>query len=317
MQEKSAGRVMNDPHLQKQFDRDGFARLALLGREEVDALRTELRALRPDDGFASDERRTGASYHCSFLDSSHAYRRQVSELLRRVFGPHVERLLAGYDILNCNLYVKPPGAGEFTIHQNWPAAELEETTVTIWCPLVDTSRKNGAIQLVPGSQKLFPHIETPGAPPYFTGFVDKLKRRHLEPVPTRAGDGIIFDDSLLHWSAANESDEPRVAIQLICIPRSVTPILFIPSGVDRFEKIAADSEFYLTHDAPDLYARQPHWRSLGFVPSRNRKISYREFRWALDAANRRRGRRSPARLNWLAKLFGATALQAKQEGETA
>jgi hypothetical protein len=295
--------VLNDVELQEQFERDGFVCLPLLGRDEIETLQTGLRALRPDDGFAPDERTTGASYHCSFLDTNLAYRRQVSELLRRVFQPHVERVLADYEILNCNFYIKPPGRGEFTVHQNWPGAELDVTTVTLWCPLVETRVENGAIRVVPGSQKLFPHIETAGVPGYFAGFVDKLKQRHLEPIAMQAGEAIIFDDSLLHWSGTNRSDEPRVAIQVSCIPRGTTPLFFIPSG-DGFEKIAADAEFYLTHQAPDLRARQPHWRSLGFVASRNRRISYREFRSALDAANSRRGRPVPARRSWLARLVG-------------
>jgi hypothetical protein len=286
--------VLNDQGLQEQFEQDGFVRLPLLGKDEIQVLRAELRELRPHDRFIPDERTSGASYHCSFLDTNLAYRRQVSELLRRVFQPHVDRVLAGYEILNCNFYIKPPGKGEFTVHQNWPGAELDVTTVTLWCPLVETRVENGAIRVVPGSQKLFPHIETAGVPGYFAGFAEKLKQRHLEAIPMGAGEAIIFDDSLLHWSGANRSDEPRVAIQISCIPRGTTPLIFIPSG-EGFEKIAADAEFYLTNQASDLRARQPCWRSLGFVPSPNRRISYREFRSALDAANSRRGRPAPAR----------------------
>jgi len=303
VEDRTADRVLKDPRLQEQFARDGFVRLALLGQEEVETLRNEVRALRPIDGFAPDERTTGASYHCSFLDTNRAYRREVAELLGRVFQPQIDRLLAGYQILNCNFYVKPPGTGEFTVHQNWPCAELDVTTVTLWCPLVDTRVENGAIHVVPGSQKLFPHIETPGVPGYFAPFVDKLKERHLEAVPMKAGEAIIFDDSLLHWSGRNMGDEPRIAIQIMCIPAGTTPFLFIPSG-NAFEKIAVDADFFLTHDAPELYTRHPHWRSLGFRPSSNRKISYREFRSTLDAANRRRGRTVPARHSWVAKLFG-------------
>jgi hypothetical protein len=221
-------------------------------------------------------------------------------------------VLAGYEILNCNFYVKPAGTGEFTVHQNWPSAELDETTVTLWCPLVDTQIENGAIRIVPGSHKLFPHIETPGVPGYFAGFVEKLKRRHLEAVPMKAGEAIIFDDSLLHWSGSNGTDQPRIAIQIACIPRGTTPLLFIPSG-GGFEKVAADTEFYLTNDAPDLYARQPHWRSLGFVPNLNRKISYREFRSALEGRPYGQGGRKPRR-NWLAKLFASRPPRAAAEG---
>jgi len=71
------------------------------------------------------------------------------------------------------------------------------------------------------------------------------------------------------WSANNDSDKARVAIQIACVPAEVQPVFFFfdPRQLDRFELAEAGQEFYLAPDISDLTQRQPHWRSLGFVNS--------------------------------------------------
>jgi hypothetical protein len=201
-------------------------------------------------------------------------------LITRVFAPHIEHHLDGYRILNCNFYVKPPGTGEFAIHQNWPAiADLNDTTVTVWCPLVDVVAENGALQLVEGSHKILPHVEGPNSPCYFTHFRRALIEKHLKPHPMNAGEALIFDDSLIHWSANNDSEHARVAIQILCVPADVQPVYFFfdPQHPQRFEIIQVNSEFFVSSHMMDLRARQPGWKSAGFVANKNRLITEHEF----------------------------------------
>jgi hypothetical protein len=266
--------ILADPTQNPDFRRKGYVKVPMLSAAEVAHLLDRLAELRPDDEFAG----RFTTYHCSFLDSNADYKRQTFELVKSVFESHVERLLHGFRLLNANFYVKPPGTGEFTVHQNWPAiSDLDDTTVTIWCPLGDVAESNGAIQVVEGSHKIVPHVETPNSSPYFQDFTQELIRDHLKPVEMTAGEALIFDDSLIHWSARNASDQPRVAIQALCIPVDATPAFFHKTEDSRFELIHADTEFFLTHDPPELYARQPQWQSLGFVEDRNRPVSLDDF----------------------------------------
>jgi hypothetical protein len=197
-----------------------------------------------------------------------------------VFAPHVDRYLSAYEILNCNFYVKPPRTGVFSIHQNWPAiVDLNDTTVTIWCPLVDVIASNGALQLVAGSHKILPHVEGPNVPGYFRSFREELIRDHLKAISTSAGEAIIFDDSMLHWSANNDSDVARIAVQILCVPADAQSAYFFndPKTPERFELIATDSEFFISTNIKDLTVRQHSWKSYGFVDNRNRYVSETEF----------------------------------------
>lgn len=285
--------VFREPKLQAAYEPVGHATVDLLSPTEVQGLLDELATLRPDDNFSPRHRSgKGFTYHCSFLDSNRDYRRQVHALIARYFASHIERILNGYRILNGNFYVKPPHSGEFVVHQNWPAiTDIEDTTVTLWCPLVDVVERNGALQVVSGSHKLLPHIEGMRNPPYFTNFRQTVIDKYLEPVPMKAGEGIVFDDGLIHWSANNDSDFPRIAIQILCVPIDSQPAYwhYDERHPERFELIDADSEFWMTTDVEALRTRDPRWKSLGFVPNRNRLLTEEEFSALLADGERIRG----------------------------
>jgi len=272
--------IFNDNRLQEAFMESGFVRVPMLSEAEVAHLLSRLANLRPDDNFNPEGHEGYMSYHCSFLDRNVKYKRETHQLITGVFRSAAARHLNGYEILNCNFYVKPPGTGEFVIHQNWPAiADLNDTTVTIWCPLVDVVERNGALQFVPGSHKILPHVEGPNCPGFFRDFRAALIEKYLKPVPMSAGEGLIFDDGLIHWSANNDSDVARIAIQILCVPGDAQPVYFFfdAGHPERFELIAVDSEFFITTDFEELLTRQPQWKSLGFVENRNRYPGEEEF----------------------------------------
>jgi len=48
--------------------------------------------------------------------------------------------------------------------------------------------------------------------------VPKLISDYLEPLETQAGDAVILDDSIIHYSAPNQTDGFRLTTQLILVP---------------------------------------------------------------------------------------------------
>lgn len=286
-------RILADPALDAAFGRDGYVAVPLLDDVEIAALLADIATLHPADGFAPDgSGRAGNTYHCSFLDASTAYKRATFDLLSRHFQRAVDRHLAGFRIVTANFYVKPPGRGDLRIHQNWPVLDLDQTSVTIWCPLVDVDERNGTLEVVPASHKLVPHIESATAPSYFSAFIERVPD-YMISLPVPAGSGFIFDDSLVHGSPANAGTRPRIAVQVMCIPKDATPVFFFKESEARFERIAADVDFYLDQDLEDIVVRRPEWQSLGHVDNRNRLLDEEEFAALLVA--RGRGERRTSR----------------------
>ncbi len=274
-------KIFLDGALQSRFVDSGFVQVPMLSPDEVAHILSRLETLRPADAFNPSGEDFGRTYHCSFLDKSHEYKRDTHELIKSVFKPHIDQYLNGYEVLNCNFYVKPPGTGEFVIHQNWPAiADMNDTTVTVWCPLLDVVAENGTLQFVEGSHKILPHVEGPMNPGFFDKIRDVLIAKYLKPNRMSAGEALIFDDGLIHWSANNMSDKARIAIQILCVPKDATPVYFFfdKNHPERFEIVKVDSNFFVDIDVAQLMTRQPEWESLGFVENKNRFITEEEFK---------------------------------------
>ena len=279
-------RVFKDAALQQNFIKTGYNTVNLLQPEQVQYILNAMQDLHPSDEFLpsgeeTDDLMDRVTYHCSFLDTNTEYKRQVHNLVREVFDQYVEKFLAGYRIVNANFYVKPPHQGKFAIHQNWPILDdLTDTSVTIWCPLQDTCVENGTLHVVKGSHKVYPHIEGVTLPSYFKGFEQALHDRWLTPLDVLAGDAVIFDDGLIHWTAFNHSDAPRIALQILCVPVDKQPVFFYhdpKNNPDELELFQADVDFFIDNHISDLLVRKSDWESLGFVKNTNRLITEEEF----------------------------------------
>lgn len=270
---------LRDPVLQAELVAEGSVAVPVLDAEAVAALLADLQSLRPADGFAPTARDGLLNHHVTLLDRDVDYRRATHAMLVRHFQPAIDRLLDRHRVVASNFHVKQPGDGSFPSHQNWPVLPLDQTSVTIWCALVDADEENGTLHVVPRSHKLLPHVEGPAVRSYFDSFRPQIAR-YMKPLPARAGHGHVFDDSVIHGSPANRSQRSRIAVQVICVPEEAQPIFFHPCG-ERFEIIAAESDFYVEQSARELTERRPGWRSLGFVENRNRPIDEAEFRQCL------------------------------------
>ncbi|HRH43247.1 MAG TPA: phytanoyl-CoA dioxygenase family protein [Pyrinomonadaceae bacterium] len=273
-------KVFTDESHQKEFIFKGGVKIPMLSVDEVNYLVNEIKQLRPDDNFApSGNGEFSTSYHCSFLDTNLEYKRKTFNLINQIFAPYAKKYLNNFEILNANFYVKPPGTGTFQIHQNWHTLpDINDTTVTIWCPLQDTDEINGTLYSVEGSHKLLPFISGPSWKPFFYDFEDALVKNYLKPIPTKAGEAFIFDDSLIHWSPQNNSSSPRIAIQILCIPSECQPVYFhLDNEMDRFELMEVNQEFFIQSTIKDLVPRPQNLKTYGFAENINRTITEKEF----------------------------------------
>lgn len=283
--------ILRDTSLNDRLLSDGYVVVSMLSSEEVEEFLQQYEKLRPADGFAPDgSGRIRSTYHCTFLDEDSGYKRAANDLIRSFFQPRIDQHVVDYRVLTSNLYVKPPGRGRFEMHQNWPTvADLTEITLTAWCPLVEVTGHNGGIQIVPRSHKIVPDVASPTVPPFFAEIEDLLVEEFLRPVPMSAGDCLIFDDSLIHWSDENRSQEPRVAVQIETVPGESEPVLWYCDAERsplEWELLAVDDEWFIENSVFDAIARPQGLRMVGRAPNVNRVLSPGEFRQALQRGPR-------------------------------
>ncbi len=278
-------KIFNDPQQNSQYINEGYVICDLLSPEEVQSTLSELTALRPDDKFAPIDR--ASSYHCTFLDTNEDYKRSVNSLIQKILNPYLEKILNEYVIWGANLYVKPSGTGKFEMHQNWMhvSNEKEQTSLTIWCPLVNTSTDNGTIQLVPKSHKIVPDIATANVPCYFSEIEDFILSDYLQPIPLKAGQCVIFEDGVIHFSDVNLASTPRYALQILVGHKEVKPVYYYfdeKNPEKGFEVFELETDFWVTSSYHTFRDKPKNQKSVGFVENINKQLNREDFIKAME-----------------------------------
>jgi ectoine hydroxylase-related dioxygenase (phytanoyl-CoA dioxygenase family) len=138
---------------------------------------------------------------------------RLLDLVEAILGP-------GVVLFSSCWVVKPPRTGRAAAwHQDggtWPLDPLE--AVTLWVALDDADAGNGALRVVPGSQRsgLLPHArdDTRLATELFNVAVapEAVDEAAAVDVVLRAGDVSAHHPALVHGSGPNLSERPRRAL---------------------------------------------------------------------------------------------------------
>ncbi len=265
--------IFIDENLENQFRKNGYVQVPFISPEEVAQLKQLFFDTLPQSGGQITSEETGIdeasfiTYDFTFIDKNPAYKRKVFELISRYFKPHMERLLADYRPIIANYIRKQSDTGEVPLHQNWAFADEQIcTTVSIWCPLVDSTIENGTLQVVPGSHKRFGKNRGPMVPWELDTIKHQIIDHHLVPLETKAGHCVILDDSIVHYSAINNTNDLRLAIQLICVPNEIPSIHYYmdyQNNSNEIQMLEVQDDFYMEFNpwkklsAPKVIARFP------------------------------------------------------------
>ncbi|MBX7226287.1 MAG: phytanoyl-CoA dioxygenase family protein [Chitinophagales bacterium] len=245
--------VLNDPILEERFQKEGYVKVPFLSEEEVVSLKNAYFDALPESGglISAEEKnlKEMITYDFTFIDKNIDYKRKVFEIITQAFEKHYKHYLKGYKPIIANFIRKKTETGEVPLHQNWAFIdERKATSVSIWCPLVDGTIENGTLQVVPGTHKRCGEIRGPMIHWELKNLKQPIVANDLIPLETKAGDAVILDDSIVHYSAENHTNELRLAIQLILIPEELPSIHYhmnpekSPSTVQMLE---VDKEFYM------------------------------------------------------------------------
>lgn len=272
--------MFDDLELQRRFDRDGFVAVPLLSPAEAEDARRRVKAIYEARDQAADAASLEQAYHVSLLHPDRDYRFAAHAMVREILAERVTRLIPDYRLLVGSFVVKPAGAEALSLHRDWRmTAEAAEATLTCWCALEDVTAANGALAFIPGSHRvLADNVEGPALPSFFSRYGDGL-RRPEQIVPVRAGEALIFDYRVLHWSAPNASAETRLALSTAFIPAAAQPAIHVardgPEG--PFHRLEADAGRWPDLVMETLQEPEPRVDRVRRVEQRNGKMPQRQL----------------------------------------
>lgn len=284
-------RVFRDADLQSVFDRKGYVQTPFLSAAQVETLKQvyfdtlgqsggSLLAAEADFKSSSE-----ITYDFTFIDRNPAYKRLVYDTLVAALDAPQRRLLDDYRPIIANFIRKKPGGGEVPLHQNWAFVDERRcTSVSIWCPLVDSGAANGTLQFVDGSHKRFAEVRGPMVPWELNAIQREIIDGALTPAhDIQAGQAVVLDDSIVHYSNINRTEGLRLAIQLILVPREEPTIHFHMNpqeSRDRVEKLEVDVDFFMNFHP---WKKPENFKHLATLPFQARYLGIDEFAARLRA----------------------------------
>ncbi len=237
-------RVFIDDAKEKEFQEKGYAVVPFLSKEEVrmmyDYYLTENKLMNNYDP-------TYAEF--SVLNAELENRRKIFDKITGLFLPKLDKILDNNKPIIANYVCKEPAKGMVPVHQNWAVVdEMKYTSVSVWCPLVDVTEENGTLAFVDGSHKFFRGPRGSYANRNFKDVDQLIIDNYLTYLPIKAGEAIILDDSVIHYSSINKSNSIRLAIQLIMIPAEAQGYHYTfreENGKMIADLYAVDESYYL------------------------------------------------------------------------
>jgi ectoine hydroxylase-related dioxygenase (phytanoyl-CoA dioxygenase family) len=293
-------RTFLDSDLEAQFQKDGYVIIPFIDEEEVAVLKQAFFDLLPMSGGNILAGETGVdleeiTYDFTFIDKNLDFKQKVFDIIAERFQPYADRILDQYRPIIANYIRKKETGGEVPLHQNWAFVdETKATSVSIWCPLVDSNEENGTLQLVPGSHKRYGRYRGPMVPWELEGIKNEIIDDYLVPANIKAGQAVVLDDSFVHYSAINKTPGLRLAIQLIMLPKEMPSIHYYldhSQSSHQIEVLEVDHDFYMEFNPWKKPEKVKRVGTIPFTPTHitEKKFAAQLFQQRFDEATPQRG----------------------------
>lgn len=261
--------VFKDQANQKKLNDEGFVILDFLTADEVAHL---------SHFFAQTHPQGVNGFYTSTFSKDTSYRKAVDDEIRRIMQRGLDHYFTNYRV-HCGSFIAK-GADEkskLKLHQDMSLVdESIYTGINIWIPLVDLNAMNGAIEILPRSHRIFKTYRGASLPDIYDG-VEPLVHSYMKPLYLKSGQAAVFDQSIIHYSPANQSGKVRPVINTFVTHKDASIKICYWDKVRKNEIEIFDQEddFMVNFQnfGHDIFSRPSIGRSAGFVPFDFPKLS--------------------------------------------
>lgn len=255
-------RVFKDVDLQNQLNDNGFVILDFLSSDELQTLNNFYLVKHPE---------TVNGFYTSTFAKDTEYRKEVDSAIQAQMKRNLENYFFDYKI-HCGSFIVK-GADEKSVlkmHQDMTLVdESIYTGINIWIPLIDLTTENGAIEVLPRSHRLFKTFRGASLPDIYDG-IENSVYKVMQPFYLKAGQAIVFDQSIIHYSPANKSDKVRPVINTFITHKDATIQICYWDKNSRNEielfNQAPDFMVNFQNFGHDIFRKPSIGESIGFVP---------------------------------------------------
>ncbi|MBP6730558.1 MAG: phytanoyl-CoA dioxygenase family protein [Chitinophagales bacterium] len=195
-------KVFRDDALQEAFEKDGFVVVPFYTQQDIQELTDLYHRLHPQDE---------KGFFPSTFSKDKNYRATADIEIRRICERPMNEYLQDIKTMCGCFIVKAPGPeSAMCVHQDMTLVdESKFTGINIWVPLIDLTPTNGVLQILRGSHRMYPTYRGSTIPGIYDEISDQIMP-YLETLYLKAGEAVFFDQSIIHYSGANLSNDVRI-----------------------------------------------------------------------------------------------------------
>jgi hypothetical protein len=198
--------IFNDTTLQINFETSGFVIVNLLNEAELNLLLETYNQYLGKNVFTH--------FTTSNVSLPTEIKHEIANRIDKIVLPKISNLMSDITFWPGAFLIKPSGENsEFQAHQDWTFVDEEKfVSGNVWIPLSDVDIYNGCLSVVESSQ--YPNIRSIRSQtiPDFFHTNREIVKPFLKPLCLKAGQALIFNHSLIHYSCSNTSGINRIAV---------------------------------------------------------------------------------------------------------
>lgn len=294
--------IFSDPALQAEFHENGYVIVPFISQEQISELFGVYKHCYPDgvQGFFS-----------TTFANNVEHREMVNRSIREICIEQIENLFENYKILFSSFIVKAPGENSRLImHQDMTLVDEDVYSgINIWCPMVDLTETNGAIEVLPKSHRFYKTYRGSSIPDIYDNVKSEVVSL-MQPCYLKAGEAIIFDQSIIHNSPPNLSDTERPTINTFVAHEDARiKICYWDKETygDNVEIFEQEDDFLEKFEnfGHNIFSRPTIGTSLGLFPYDFPKLTVEQIERELGVTIARKPKAiaEPQKQSWIKRLF--------------
>ena len=289
--------IFKDEEHQKAFDEQGFVVVSFIDDTTIGRLQQIYKDCYPSgvEGFFS-----------TTFANNLSHREKVNASIKQECSNRLDQLFKDYKVFFSSFIVKAPGQdSELIMHQDMTLVDEERYAgINVWCPMIDLTDTNGAIEVLPKSHRFFKTYRGSSIPDIYDNVVDTVKSL-LIPQYLKAGEAIIFDQSIIHYSPPNLSQYERPVINTFVAHKEARIKICYwdkESYGDRIEIFEQEDDFLEKFEnfGHNIFAKPSIGQSLGMFPYDFPKLTVTQLEQELGVVI---AHKKQKKKHWFAKLF--------------
>lgn len=205
---------VNNSYHQQLLNINGYFTIPFLSKDTIEKLKQI---------YSQNFNDTQTTFYSSSFEQDFDLKKSVSDEIVSLLKEKLNTHFSDYKILGSSFLKKNPNDNNpLPLHQDWTVTDEEKYgSYTIWIPLQDTTKLNGAIRVIDGSHLVENNYRAPSIPVAFESDRDKFEN-YLKTLPLKAGEAFIFNQKLMHASWPNQSNEERLALTIGLVPKEAS-----------------------------------------------------------------------------------------------